>query len=280
MQFGAKKSQLVIQVSPASLSDAEKEKGWFEKNQTAVSAIVSIAIAAIGFFSAVMVVNIQLGAEDARRDLEQATDIDTSAMLLQKALQEFDHHFKAFDDGMYKSQASATFDGRGLTEEYLLSLDAAQNTARLHVQGAIGHIATNTSNLRSAMLLAIDRADKALAHWTNLRFRLKWIKENSSDRLFSLQTKYILGQREIANIVISRAFCAVSDINAQYQSIYTQERNQKFNSWGVEIEPLICKEKSPYWNDRELDIEIEQSETVREMLIIVEKLGGEKSGAE
>lgn len=57
-------------------------KGFFERNKTLTSAIVSIVIAAIGFGSALTVSYIQQEREADREQIAAATDLDTSAILL------------------------------------------------------------------------------------------------------------------------------------------------------------------------------------------------------
>lgn len=68
--------------SPAVVEADKPSEPFFERHKTVTAAVVSIVIAAMGFGSALVVSHIQRQAEEKREVIASATDLDTSAILI------------------------------------------------------------------------------------------------------------------------------------------------------------------------------------------------------
>jgi hypothetical protein len=220
----------------------EKDETFFERNKTLIGAVVSILIAGMGFGSALGVSYFQREAEGNEKTIAAATDLDTSAVLVNSYVGETILVRDWLGMSIKRSEAQLRRDMADtrkpleLRDEYNELIDRGRRLS----QDLWAKVGTNYSPIRGDMvrvLLSLDAlldAQRSLRSAVSLPFGgLSEGERKTQSELLQLQYDSLAPYAEIL-------LCDVSSLHQTY-SLMMQEHEIKItNAWSPTLSASDC----------------------------------------
>lgn len=230
-----------------TVPDSSENETFFERNKTLVGAVVSLLIAFIGFGSALIVAHFQRLAAADEKTIAAATDLDTSAVLVNSYVGETILVREWLGMSMQRSEAQLRREMADASKPLEIRDEYNELIARGRKmsQDLWAKVGSNYSPIRGDMVRVLLSLDALLDAQRSFRSAVSlpldgWSEEErkSQSELLKLQYDSIAPYADIL-------LCEVASLHQTY-SLMLQEYDIKItNAWSPALSVSECQTKRP-----------------------------------